>query len=242
MDSDRKRAWHALEIGPLWRLRASLTEGAAAAGHAVPSAPAAHSGPDRTQVLEQTSLETWQALQQAVSGCTACALSGSRRQTVFGTGPQPAPWMIVGEAPGQQEDASGEPFVGQAGQLLDQMLAAIGVNRRAEVFITNVLKCRPPSNRDPLPEEVARCDPYLRRQVELVQPRLILVLGRFAAHSLLGTDASLASLRGLVHPYPVADRAVPLVVTYHPAYLLRQLADKAHSWADLRLARRTFEG
>jgi DNA polymerase len=149
--------------------------------------------------------------------------------------------MIVGEAPGQQEDERGEPFVGPAGQLLDQMLAAIGVNRASEVFITNVLKCRPPSNRDPQPDEVRCCEPYLRRQVALVQPRLILVLGRFAAHTLLGTEASISSLRGTVHDYTNGEARIPLVVTYHPAYLLRSLTEKAQAWSDLRLARRSFD-
>ncbi len=183
----------------------------------------------------------WAGLVEAVSGCVACGLCEGRRNTVFGTGPRPAPWMLVGEAPGQQEDLSGEPFVGDAGRLLDQMLLAIGVDRPDEAFIANVMKCRPPGNRDPVPEEVARCEPYLLRQVELLQPRLIVVLGRFAAQSLLRTDATVASLRGRVHGYRAGGRDVPMVVTYHPAYLLRNLPDKAKAWADLRLARRTFE-
>jgi DNA polymerase len=185
---------------------------------------------------------TWPALQEAVSGCTACALSEGRRRTVFGAGPRPAPWMLVGEAPGEQEDVRGEPFVGDAGRLLDQMLAAIGIDRPRDAFITNVLKCRPPRNRDPLPEEVGRCEPHLLRQVELVAPRVILVLGRFAAQSLLATDATIASLRGRVHRYRVGGQEIPLVVTYHPAYLLRTLSDKSKAWSDLRLARRTFDG
>jgi len=183
----------------------------------------------------------WSGLAEAVSGCEACGLCEGRRNTVFGTGPRPAPWMLVGEAPGREEDLSGEPFVGDAGRLLDQMLLAIGVDRPNEAFIANVMKCRPPGNRDPVPEEVARCEPYLLRQVELLQPRLIVVLGRFAAQSLLRTDATVASLRGRVHAYRAGDRDVPMVVTYHPAYLLRNLPDKAKAWADLRLARRTFE-
>jgi DNA polymerase len=149
--------------------------------------------------------------------------------------------MLVGEAPGAEEDARGEPFVGQAGKLLDNMLASIGLAREGEaarsVFIANVLKCRPPNNRDPAPHEVAQCDPFLRRQVELIAPKLVLVLGRFAAQSLLGTDASIASLRGRVHGIDVAGRRVPVVVTYHPAYLLRNLNDKAKVWADLCFAR-----
>jgi DNA polymerase len=184
---------------------------------------------------------TWPRLQETVAGCTACALCEGRRRTVFGVGRQPAPWMVVGEAPGELEDASGEPFVGNAGRLLDQMLGAIGIDRPKDAFITNVLKCRPPHNRDPLPMEVARCEPYLLRQVALAAPRVILVLGRFAAQSLLGTDATISSLRGRVHRYGVEGRDIPLVVTYHPAYLLRTLPDKSKAWADLRLARRTFD-
>lgn len=183
----------------------------------------------------------WAGLADAVSGCEACGLCEGRRNTVFGTGPRPAPWMLVGEAPGQNEDLSGEPFVGDAGRLLDEMLRAIGVDRPGEAFIANVMKCRPPGNRDPVPDEIARCEPYLLRQVELLQPRLIVVLGRFAAQSLLRTDATVASLRGRVHAYRAGGRDVPMVVTYHPAYLLRNLPDKAKVWADLRLARRTFD-
>lgn len=145
--------------------------------------------------------------------------------------------MFVGEAPGAEEDLRGEPFVGQAGRLLDAMLEALGLERTHGVFIANVLKCRPPRNRNPEPEEVRRCEPYLRRQVELVRPRVIVAMGRFAVQSLLDTDASISSLRGTVHRYAVGDRSVPLIVTYHPAYLLRTLPDKSKSWADLCLAR-----
>lgn len=183
----------------------------------------------------------WAGLGEAVAGCRACGLCEGRRNTVFGVGPRPASWLLVGEAPGEQEDLQGEPFVGSAGRLLDQMLEAIAVDRPSQAFIANVLKCRPPRNRDPLPEEVARCEPYLLRQVELLRPRLIVVLGRFAAQSLLRTDASIASLRGRVHRYRAGDREVPMIVTYHPAYLLRNLPDKSKSWADLRLARRTWD-
>jgi DNA polymerase len=183
----------------------------------------------------------WPALADAVSGCTACGLCRSRRNTVFGVGPNPASWMFVGEAPGEQEDERGEPFVGPAGRLLDQMLAAVGVDRASDAFIANVMKCRPPGNRNPTAEEIARCEPYLLRQVELLRPRLLVVLGRFAAQSLLRTDASIASLRGRVHRYRAGGLDLPLVVTYHPAYLLRTLPDKAKAWADLRLARRVWD-
>jgi uracil-DNA glycosylase len=178
----------------------------------------------------------WDTLSNTVAQCTRCGLCKSRTQTVFGVGDQAARWMIVGEAPGAEEDARGEPFVGQAGRLLDNMLAAIGVQRQ-QVYIANVLKCRPPGNRNPEPGEVAQCAPYLQRQLELVNPQLVLLLGRFAAQSLLGTDASIASLRGKVHQITVQDRAVPAVVSYHPAYLLRNLPEKAKSWADLNFAR-----
>jgi DNA polymerase len=148
--------------------------------------------------------------------------------------------MIVGEAPGAEEDARGEPFVGQAGRLLDNMLAAIGRSRQADasqpVFIANVLKCRPPGNRNPQPEEVAACEPFLRRQIELVGPELVLVMGRFAAQSVLHTEAPISALRGRIHRLRSGERSVPAVVTYHPAYLLRNLADKAKAWADLCLA------
>ena len=160
---------------------------------------------------------------------------------MFGVGHAAAQWMLVGEAPGAQEDMQGEPFVGQAGRLLDNMLAAVGLTRTGStpqsVYIANVLKCRPPGNRDPAPEEVEQCRPFLYRQIELVQPKIVLVMGRFAAQSLLQTDASIASLRGRAHRIEVAGRSVAVVVTYHPAYLLRNLADKAKAWADLCLAR-----
>ncbi len=179
----------------------------------------------------------WPALRAAVAGCSACDLSRSRRQTVFGVGHPQAHCMVVGEAPGEQEDRQGEPFVGPAGQLLDRMLAAIGLARAGDdpartVFICNTLKCRPPGNRNPSPAELACCAPYLQRQVELVQPRVILALGRFAVQALLQSAEPLGRLRGRVHRW--GER--PLVVSYHPAYLLRQPADKARAWADLCLA------
>lgn len=179
----------------------------------------------------------WPALRAAVAACQACGLCRTRQRTVFGVGHERAPLMIVGEAPGEQEDRQGEPFVGAAGQLLDAMLRAVQRDRTATdaertVFIANVLKCRPPSNRNPQPDEVARCEPFLARQVALVQPRLILALGRFAVQSLLKTDKPIGQLRGRVHRY----EGVPVVVSYHPAYLLRSPADKGKAWADLCLA------
>ena len=180
----------------------------------------------------------WIELKQAVPSCTACALHKTRTQTVFGVGDENADWLLVGEAPGAEEDRLGDPFVGQAGRLLDNMLAAIGLNRRENVYIANVLKCRPPGNRNPEPDEVAKCTPFLLQQIGLIQPKLIVAMGRFAAQTLLDTDASIASLRGRLHRYA----GVPLVVTYHPAYLLRNLPDKSKAWADLVLARKTMAG
>jgi uracil-DNA glycosylase family 4 len=157
---------------------------------------------------------------------------------VFGVGDENADWLLVGEAPGAEEDRLGDPFVGQAGKLLDNMLAALGLNRRENVYIANVLKCRPPGNRNPEPDEVAKCTPFLLQQIQLIQPKLIVAMGRFAAQTLLGSEASIASLRGSVHKYA----GVPLIVTYHPAYLLRSLPDKAKAWEDLVFARRTMAG
>ena len=196
----------------------------------------------------------WGPLHEAVASCTACGLCESRKQTVFGVGHAQADWMIVGEAPGEQEDLQGEPFVGAAGQLLDQMLRAVGLSRRAEtgegaeddlagdparrVFIANTLKCRPPRNRNPEPDEMARCEPFLKRQVELVKPKLILLMGRFAVTQLLKSDDAIGKLRGRVHRY----EGIPVIVTYHPAYLLRNLPEKAKAWEDLCLAKATADG
>jgi len=180
----------------------------------------------------------WIPLKAAVSGCTKCGLHKTRTQTVFGVGDEKADWMLIGEAPGAEEDRLGDPFVGQAGKLLDNMLAAIGLSRQANVYIANVLKCRPPGNRNPTPEEVEKCTPHLLKQIELIKPKLILAMGRFAAQTLLDSDASIASLRGRVHRYA----GVPLIVTYHPAYLLRTLEDKAKAWEDLVFARRMMAG
>lgn len=175
----------------------------------------------------------WPALREAVAGCTRCALHESRTQTVFGVGSQSADWMIIGEAPGAEEDRRGEPFVGRAGKLLDEMLRAVGQGRD-RVFIANILKCRPPNNRDPKPDESAQCRGYLERQIDLVQPKIILAVGRIAAQLLLDTDTPVGRLRGKAHRLG----KTPLVVTYHPAYLLRSPTQKRKSWDDLCLARR----
>jgi len=179
----------------------------------------------------------WDGLKAAVSGCTRCPLHQTRTQTVFGVGSADADWMIIGEAPGAEEDRRGEPFVGRAGKLLDEMLRAIG-EARESVFIANVLKCRPPNNRDPSAEESAACRAHLERQIELVQPKIILAVGRIAAHLLLDTDEPVGRMRGKVHQLGTT----PLIVTYHPAYLLRSPSQKRKSWDDLCLARRVMSG
>ena len=181
-----------------------------------------------------------QSLEQRVLGCEACGLCAGRKHAVFGTGAQPASWLIVGEAPGEQEDRQGLPFVGRSGQLLDAMLASVGCSREQNVYITNVIKCRPPGNRNPKPDEIAACRPYLMRQIALLKPERILVVGRFAAQTLLDTDATIGSLRGRQHALKTEEgREIPVVVSYHPAYLLRSPNEKAKAWADLQLATRT---
>ena len=180
--------------------------------------------------------QDWAELEAAVTACTKCSLHTTRTQTVFGVGRRNAQWMFIGEAPGADEDRQGEPFVGRAGQLLNAILFAIGL-KREEVYIANVLKCRPPGNRDPQPQEVEQCEPYLIRQIELIKPRLIVALGRHAAHSLLKTEVPLAKLRGQRLSY----HGTPLIVTYHPAYLLRNPADKRKVWDDMCLAKSVVE-
>jgi DNA polymerase len=179
----------------------------------------------------------WPELKATVAACRDCALHARRMNTVFGVGDENAEWVFVGEGPGADEDALGDPFVGQAGRLLDNMLAAIQLKRGQNVYICNVIKCRPPGNRNPEPDEMQKCDPFLQRQIELIRPKLIVALGRIAAQNLLARDASIASLRGRVHEY----KGVPLIVTYHPAYLLRTLPDKAKAWEDLCFAVATMQ-
>ncbi|MDD1643272.1 MAG: uracil-DNA glycosylase [Methylococcaceae bacterium] len=180
--------------------------------------------------------DNWDELQAEVASCTKCSLCATRTQTVFGSGNKHADWMLVGEAPGQHEDEQGQPFVGKAGLLLTEMLRAIGLARE-EVFITNILKCRPPNNRDPLAGEVESCNDYLQRQQKLIQPKIILAVGRIAAQTLLKTDEPLARLRGKVHTF----NNTPVVVVYHPAYLLRSLSEKRKAWLDLQLAIQTVK-
>jgi DNA polymerase len=219
--ASRAEVLRELGLTPVWRLRretARNTEATADERHA------------------RISQLAFDALHDDIAACEACSLCRTRRRTVPGVGTVPAQWMFVGEAPGADEDAQGEPFVGAAGQLLDSMLAALGLARSEDVFIANVLKCRPPGNRAPEPLEAAACRPYLDRQIELVAPRLLVALGKSAACTLLGVEASVASLRNRVHRYG----NTPLIVTYHPAYLLRTPADKAKAWEDLLFARRTL--
>ncbi len=258
MESSR-RALFLREMGlsPVWRLRAGERAGEEEAsgiddpaqGSAALPVSAEVIGAGRVPVEVSGAPEAgdragcilemdWPQLKAAVSGCQSCSLCKTRTNTVFGVGDEQADWLLVGEAPGAEEDARGEPFVGQAGRLLDNMLGSVGLKRGANVYIANVLKCRPPGNRNPGPAEVAQCSPYLQRQIELVRPKLVIAMGRFAAQALLETDATIGSLRGKLHRY----RGVPLVVTYHPAYLLRSLPEKAKAWEDLCFARRTMAG
>ena len=204
---------------------------------AVDARSARESGSARSAREAEIAALDWPQLRVHVAACRACRLCEGRTQTVFGVGNEQAHCMIVGEAPGENEDLQGEPFVGAAGQLLDRMLQAIGLTRASaeparQVYIANTLKCRPPRNRNPEPDELALCSTYLRRQIELVQPRLLLAMGRFAVQTLLDSSEPIGRLRGHVHRF--GER--PVVVTYHPAYLLRNPADKARAWADLCLA------
>jgi uracil-DNA glycosylase family 4 len=236
-----------LGLTPTWRRRGIAEERPREASALLPPAARALHEPAPRSGAEPAPLEddpprrariaalSWDEFAADVDACVACGLCKTRNKSVPGVGDVNAEWLFVGEAPGAEEDAKGEPFVGQAGRLLDNMLAALGLARGRNVYIANVLKCRPPNNRTPEPRESDACRPYLERQVELIRPKLIVALGKSAASLLLDTDATIASLRGRVHRY----RGVPLIVTYHPAYLLRNLPDKAKAWEDMLLARRT---
>jgi DNA polymerase len=222
MNERRKRILKTLGLTPVWRLRSP--------------APDVH---DEVDAGESSHAEipvsqmNWEQLAQTVANCTACPLRKTCTQTVFGVGDRNADWLYIGEGPGAREDELGEPFVGQAGKLLDNMLAAIHLQRGDNVYITNIVKCRPPNNRNPSESEAQQCAPYLARQIELIQPKLIIALGKVAAQNLLNSDDSIASLRGKTHQYA----GIPLIVTYHPAYLLRALPEKAKAWRDLCRAR-----
>ena len=234
----RKEILKELGLTPLWRTRTEVqdlasAEGAEGTAEAVPSLPVNPREDRRTQILRMG----WDELKASVEGCIACPWFQFRTRTVFGIGDKNADWLYVGEGPGAQEDATGEPFVGQAGKLLDNMLTAIGLKRGQNVYIANIVKCRPPDNRAPTSHEAHQCAPYLARQIELMKPRLIIALGKVAAENLLHTDANLGSLRGRLHQHS----GIPVIVTYHPAYLLRTLPAKAKAWEDLCFARRTME-
>ena len=236
-----------LGLTPVWRLRTRYRSVVATnAPHAVNESPLAVAerivespAPPQSELAQRharIATLDWACFAADVSACTACGLARTRNLTVPGVGDARADWLFVGEAPGAEEDAHGEPFVGQAGRLLDSMLAALGMNRLKAVYIANVLKCRPPGNRAPTATEVEACLPYLDRQIALIQPKLIVALGKSAATTLLKAESTIASLRGRVHHY----KGTALVVTYHPAYLLRTLPDKAKAWEDLCFARTTL--
>lgn len=252
-----------LNLYPQWTLRASVEQPAPpktirperVEGQAIPIAETmieVSTGSTRTELKNVAALNTveenlampetsktifvpsttWSELKQQVRDCQRCGLRGGCTQTVFGVGNERADWLFVGEGPGADEDAQGEPFVGQAGKLLDNMLMAIKLARGKQVYIANVVKCRPPNNRNPAADEIAQCLPYLHRQIELIQPKLIVALGKVAANNLLGVDVPLGTLRGTLHDC----HGIPLIVTYHPAYLLRSPSEKAKAWEDLRFA------
>jgi uracil-DNA glycosylase len=236
MTLSREQMLAEMGITPIWRLReppaGALGDAAGAAAAPAPVAAAAVealvSAPVAVDALE------WPELTAAVAACRACGLCEQRRQAVLGVGDHTPDWLFVGEGPGAEEDARGEPFVGQAGKLLDNMLAALDLTRGDKVYIGNAVKCRPPGNRTPEAAEIAACRPWLERQIELLAPKIIVLLGKAAVHSVLHDDKSLASLRGRRFEY----RGIPVVVTYHPAYLLRNLPEKAKAWEDLLFARR----
>jgi len=249
MSMDKTRALAEMGIKPVWRLRQPVA--AAAPAETMIDAPAPQSEvpiemlielPQTMQpesnapVVSATATLGWEELASTVASCRACGLCAARKQAVFGVGDRQADWMFVGEGPGAEEDQRGEPFVGQAGKLLDAMLEASGLKRGENVYIANSVKCRPPGNRTPEADEIAACRPYLERQIELVKPKLLIALGRPAAQTLLGREMSISSARGKLHRY--GD--IPVVVTYHPAYLLRNLPDKAKAWVDMCFAADTI--
>jgi len=237
MSLTREQILAEMGITPIWRLRAAVPTGLpgepAAAAPVTPSAASAASAAPASKAVAVDALN-WPDLAAAVAACRACPLCGQRRQAVLGVGDLDPDWLFIGEGPGAEEDVKGEPFVGQAGKLLDNMLAALGIARGDKVYIGNAVKCRPPGNRTPEAAEMAACRPWLERQIALLRPKVIVLLGKAAVHSLLHDDKSLASLRGRRFEY----QGIPVIVTYHPAYLLRNLPEKARAWEDLLFARR----
>jgi DNA polymerase len=242
-EARRKEILRELGLMPLWHSReATQSESSAATAQVFSAAPEAmdtscDQGIDPAEARRSRILKMdWETLEASIAQCVACPLCRSRTRTVPGVGDRNADWLYIGEGPGAQEDATGEPFVGQAGKLLDNMLASIDLKRGQSVFIANIVKCRPPGNREPTHYEAQQCEPYLTRQIELIKPKLIIALGKTAAQNLLGTDASIGSLRGRLHRHA----GIPVIVTYHPAYLLRTPIAKAKAWEDLCFARSTM--
>jgi DNA polymerase len=235
---NREQMLKEMGLGPVWKLRqppqAQPSMDDVVPGAAAPAEAAAQPGDARTAAIAAMG---WDELRQAVADCTACELCKTRKQAVLGVGDVEADWLFVGEGPGAEEDARGEPFVGQAGKLLDAMLAAIDLQRGDNVYIANAVKCRPPDNRTPEPGETAACWPFLARQIELLQPKLIVALGKPAAQTLLQQEVKIAAARGKLHDFA----GTSLIVTYHPAYLLRNLPDKAKAWEDLCFMRQTMK-
>ena len=239
MSAEREYVLREMGLGPVWKLRAAPVEASVAvevlAAQVVvePELPAAV---EPAPTSPGPGVMSWDELRSAVAACRKCGLCEARKQAVLGVGDVNADWLFVGEGPGAEEDQRGEPFVGQAGKLLDNMLAAIGLRRGSDVYIANSVKCRPPENRTPTPEETAACLPYLERQIELIRPKLIVALGRPAAQTLLQSEVKIGAARGRLHDH----RGIPVIVTYHPAYLLRTLQDKAKAWEDLCFMRSTM--
>ena len=235
--SRRKEILKELGLTPVWRVKAASASSqapalAAASGEPVFGRQVVAVEGRRLEILRMD----WEELKTSVEGCIACPLCRSRSRTVFGVGDMSADWLYVGEGPGVEEDARGEPFVGSSGKLLDNMLAAMNLKRGRNVYIANIVKCRPPGNRNPTSEEAQQCEPYLTRQIELIKPKLIIALGKVAAQNLLHTDTTIASLRGRLHQHA----KIPVIVTYHPAYLLHTLTDKTKVWEDLCFAINTM--
>ncbi len=250
MNLSRKQMLDEMGLSPQWQRRDRPAVAREASHAAAPTAAALPPGEqmarpenaaspplaDAQRAAEIAQFD-WAALRQSIAACRACGLCAQRKQAVSGVGDEAAKWLFIGEAPGAEEDAQGEPFVGQAGKLLDAMLAAIALKRGQDVYIANAVKCRPPANRTPEAAEMAACAPYLKRQIALIAPKLIVLLGRAAVQAVLGEERSLASLRGKPLAYHDGERSIPVLVTYHPAYLLRTLPDKSKAWEDLCRAR-----
>ena len=239
---NREQTLHQMGLGPLWKLRVRSPATESDAAEMAALEPVVESLPSPTTVTKMTAASVsfssdWTSLEKTVSECRLCGLCDARKQAVFGVGDANADWLFVGEGPGAEEDQRGEPFVGQAGKLLDAMLASISLWRGNDVYIANAVKCRPPENRTPEAAEISACRPYLEQQISMLKPKLIVALGRPAAQSLLQTEVKIGAARGQLHRFG----EIPVIVTYHPAYLLRNLTDKAKAWEDLCFMRRTMK-